>query len=356
MADESKTEEATERRLGQAREEGNTPGSPEASVFATVLAAAIVSMAGILPLGREIGISLGLLWETLGTTSITSGSDIAEIVLRISSAVGMSLALVLVCFTVIGLAAYFSQGSAIASSSRIAFKFSRLSPAQGFARIFGMRNIAQAAKAIVKLTVIVAVLWFVSRREIATITTTMEMELAEALRAMLRMSTESLVKFAVICAVIFGADLAYARYKWRAELRMTKQEVKEDHKSTEGDMHFKARRRFIGRARIRRRILAGVPKATMVIVNPTHYAVALRYIEGDTSAPEVVSKGRDLIALKIKALALELGIPVREDKLLARALHDRVEIGQMIPKEFYKAIAEIIILLRKKAPAVSERA
>jgi flagellar biosynthetic protein FlhB len=135
---------------------------------------------------------------------------------------------------------------------------------------------------------------------------------------------------------------------WRRDLRMTKQEVKDELKQTEGDPLVKMRLRSLQRDRSRKRMMAAVPRATLVIANPTHYSVALRYVREEGGAPLVVAKGKDLIALKIRHIAEENGIPVYEDKALARALYAAVEVERMIPAEFYKAVAGIILFLASR--------
>jgi len=129
---------------------------------------------------------------------------------------------------------------------------------------------------------------------------------------------------------------------------MTRQEVKDEHKQAEGDPILKARRLSLARERSRRRMIASVPNATLIVANPTHYAVALRYLRGEDSAPLVLAKGRDLIALKIRSVGEEHGVPVIEDRPLARSLHDAVEVDQLIPPEFYRAVAELLHYLQSR--------
>jgi flagellar biosynthetic protein FlhB len=132
---------------------------------------------------------------------------------------------------------------------------------------------------------------------------------------------------------------------WQRNLRMTRQEIKDELKQSDGDPIVKARMRSLARDRLRKRMIAAVPRATLVVANPTHYAVALRYVREEGGAPLVVAKGKDLIALRIRQVAEEHGIPVIEDRLLARSLYDAVEVDRLIPPEFYKAVAQIIFFL-----------
>jgi flagellar biosynthetic protein FlhB len=145
--------------------------------------------------------------------------------------------------------------------------------------------------------------------------------------------------------VLVAADLIWARLRWQRSLRMSRQEIKDEHKQIEGDPMVKARLRSLAQDRTRKRMLAAVPRATVVIANPTHFAVALRYERDENPAPLVVAKGQDLIALKIREIAEANGIPVIEDKPLARSLYDSVEVDRMIPAEFYRAVAQILFYL-----------
>jgi flagellar biosynthetic protein FlhB len=153
---------------------------------------------------------------------------------------------------------------------------------------------------------------------------------------------------ALLSSIIAVVDIFITRRNWLEQIRMTKQEMKEEIKQNEGDLQFKARLRALARARIKRRMLQNVQKATLVVANPTHYSVAMRYVRGEDSAPRVVAKGTDALALKIREIAERHNIPVVEDRLLARTLYDATEVDQLIPPDFYKAVAEIIIFLNRK--------
>ena len=156
------------------------------------------------------------------------------------------------------------------------------------------------------------------------------------------MASRLVATMAVAAVVLVAADIVWSRVYWQRELRMTRQEVKDELKQADGDPIVKARLRSLARDRMRKRMMAAVPRATLVIANPTHFAVALRYVREEGGAPLVIAKGQDLIALKIREIADEHGIPVIEDKALARSLYKAVEVDKMIPPEFYKAVAEIV--------------
>ena len=157
---------------------------------------------------------------------------------------------------------------------------------------------------------------------------------------------------AAASALVVVGDIVWTRMQWLRDLRMTKQEIKDEAKQSEGDPMVKARLRSIALDRARKRMMAQVPRATMVIANPTHYAIAIRYVREEGGAPIVVAKGQDLIALKIREIAEKAGVPVLEQKLLARSMYDLVEVDQAIPPEFYRAVAELIHFLSRKNPGL----
>jgi flagellar biosynthesis protein FlhB len=165
--------------------------------------------------------------------------------------------------------------------------------------------------------------------------------------AILTIAMKLLAGLAIATLMIVGADLLWARIHWRNELRMTRQELKEELKESEGDPLVKARMKSLARDRRRRSMIAAVPRATLVIANPTHYAVALRYVREEGGAPHVLAKGKDLLALMIRQIAEQHEIPVFEDKALARSMYDAVEVDRMIPAEFYRAVAELIHIVQR---------
>jgi len=165
------------------------------------------------------------------------------------------------------------------------------------------------------------------------------------------MAVQIVTVIVAVMAVIAAADLVWSRFHWRQELRMTRQEVKDELKQSEGDPIVKSRLRSLARDRARRRMMTEVPKATLVIANPTHYAIALRYVREEHSAPVVLAKGTDLVALKIREIAEANGIPVFEDVALARSMYKQVSVDSVIPPQFYQAVAELVRAVQaSKAP------
>ena len=234
------------------------------------------------------------------------------------------------------------QGLPTLSWSRVAPKLSKLSPASGAKRLFGMQALVEFAKTLAKLTVVVTVAVMVLKPHLVALGTLVAVAPAEIGNATggLVMALVKAVAIPVGALALF--DLIYQRRTWFAKLKMSLQELKDEHKDSEGDPKIKAKIRQIAMQRSRRRMMAAVPEATVIITNPTHYAIALKYDHGSMGAPVVVAKGVDTLALKIRTVATEAGVPLVENRPLARALYASAEIGRPIPTDHYAAVAEII--------------
>lgn len=266
------------------------------------------------------------------------------VALDVLAAVGPIVAV----FMVAGAGASIIQNAPVPVLKRIMPDFSRISPSSGLRRLFGSAGLAEMAKTLLRVTAFLLCA--------AMVTTIVRPELQNAYFSdpslLLELSRKAALTIVsallAVSMLLLALDLPTVRGFWRKELRMTQQELKDEHKDSEGDPHIKGRRRAIAKARAGRRNLAAVKNATVVIANPTHYAVAIRYNREQGGAPMVVAKGLDLIALEIRRIAEEISVPVIEDKVLARSLYAKVEVDQMIPIEFYRAVAEILIRLQAR--------
>jgi flagellar biosynthetic protein FlhB len=233
---------------------------------------------------------------------------------------------------------------------RIAPTLSRIALDKGWSRVFGTAGQVEFLKSCFKIGVAGSVGLIFLQGSGAEFLAVMHSDASTLPEAIRRMATDVILLVLVLTCALVAADLLWSRFSWVRDLRMTPQEVKDEVKDTDGNPFLKARIRSLQRDRARRRMIQAVPRATLVIANPTHYAVALRYIKGETQAPKVLAKGRDLIALKIREIAEAHEIPVIEDKRLARSLYDSAELDRLIPPEFYRAVAEIILFLQGRRP------
>jgi len=231
-------------------------------------------------------------------------------------------------------------------------QFSRISPLAGVKRVFGKEAFVGFAKGLLKILIVGAVATLVLWAERDRLEGLARMQAGATLAAVLHLSLKLLGGVLAVYAFLAAGDAVYQRLSWLQRQRMSKRELKEEYKETEGNPEIKAKLKQIRAARVRRRMMAAVPTATVVIANPTHYAVALRYERG-MAAPVCVAKGVDALALRIRALAAEHGVAVVENPPLARALHAGVEIDREIPVEHYRAVAEVIgaILRLRRRPA-----
>lgn len=342
---ESKTEPASEKKIRDAIEKGNVPFSREAGTFAS-LVSIIIILSFFLSSGvLDLTLSLERFVDNPGGWSLESSADAILIFQSIGLDAGRMIIPVVVLLTLAGLASSFLQNPPSVVVDRIQPDFSRISPTKGWKRIFGIQGQVEFLKATFKLVALGAVGFFSLRLALYDMLGAIHSEpsaLPEITRA-IAMRMLSAVTVAML--VLVAADLVWSRIHWHQELRMSRQEAKDELKQLDGDPIVKQRLRSIARDRARKRMIAAVPRATVVIANPTHYAVALRYVPEEGGAPLVLAKGQDLIALKIRQIAEEHGIPVIEDKLLARSLYKSVDVDKMIPGEFYKAVAEIIHFL-----------
>ena len=352
---ESKTQEPTEKKIRDALDQGKIPVSREASVFAS-MAALMVIQAFLIGQGvQELLPTLKSLIDDPDGFRLSTGADAQNLLTVVGlQAMHFMLPLVLVLI-VFGLAASLLQNSPRLVLERIQPDFSRISPAKGWNRLFGTQGLVEFAKAIFKLVTVSVVVGFVLRSSEARAFEAMYTDPVALPEMILTIAMRIVSAICIATIVLVAMDLAWSRFHWRRELRMTRQELKDEHKQAEGDPLIKARLRSLARDRSRQRMIASASKATLVIANPTHYAVALRYERDENPAPLVLAKGMDAIALKIRAVAEENRIPVVENKALARALYDAVQVDQVIPPEFFRPVAEMIYFLQSKTSPRSEK-
>lgn len=342
---ESKTEEPTEKKVRDAEERGNTPSSKEAPIFASIAATLI----GLVFLVRSsAGAATQFLAAFLSDPAgfdISTSKNTSTLLVHAALQAAMFIGPLLLLFMIFGLCASFLQHPPQLALDRITPQFSRISPAAGWKRIFGLQGFMEFAKSLAKFIAIAVVTWLILKSDKSTVMTAMLQDPSTIPEMILSIAIRLLSAACVATIVIVTVDLVWTRQSWRRSLRMTKQEIKDEHKQAEGDPILKARRLSLARDRARNRMMANVPRATMVVANPTHYAIALRYVQEEGGAPLVLAKGTDLIALKIREIAEANDIPVIEDRALARSLHAAVQIDQMIPPEFYKVVAELLCMV-----------
>ncbi|MGO4480524.1 flagellar biosynthesis protein FlhB [Rhizobium sp. 2TAF27] len=345
MADDdkdSKTEAPTAKKRTDAAEKGNTPFSRELSIFATILAT-FIYLVFFLPesVGRMTE-TLRDIFEQPDQWKIETGPDILALFVRLGWASAALLAPAFILSMVFGIASSVFQNLPTPVLERIRPQASRISPVKGWTRLFSLPGLIEFAKSLFKVVVVGVILFFVLRSEYFSSIDAMFSDPQTILVRMMTAMRKIIIVMLIATAIVAIADLFWTRHHWFTELKMTRHEVKEENKQAQGDPFVKSRQRSLMRDRARRRMIANVHRATLVIANPTHYAVALRYAREENDAPVVLAKGQDLIALKIREIAEQNGIPVFEDPPLARSMFAQVSVDSVIPSVFYKAVAELI--------------
>ena len=261
---------------------------------------------------------------------------------------------VMLSAVVAGVVGHLGQTGLIWAPSKLVPDFAKVNPLPAFGRLFGPDSLVNFLKAFAKLVAVATVAWITIQPRAATLVTLGRLEPAAILPVAMDWLKALAIAVLIVFAVIALGDYLWQRFRFTERLKMSREEVKEETKDTEGDPLIKAKLRQKRMQAAKRRITQAVPKATLVVMNPTHYAVALRYVRGETPAPICVAKGVDALALRIKAIALEHDIAVIEDPPLARALYATMEIDEVIPREHYEAVAKIVGLVlgvgRRRAP------
>ncbi len=344
MADEDKsqqTEAPTAKRLEQARESGDIVKSTEVTAFVLLAGGTLaIAMFGRSP-AVEIAKLLSMFIEQPEQMAV-DGAGLASM----SRGLLLHLALILAPFMGVmvaaSLAGHVLQGRPTLNPERLAPDFSKLSIPKGLARIFGAEGWMNLLKGLVKIAIVGMAIWTQLWPERGMLEAILTQSPDGVVGDMSHLLFKVLIASLAALLVIAGLDYFMQRFRFMQRNRMSKQEIKEEYRQNEGDPAIKAKVRQIRQERSRKRMMAAVPEATVVIMNPTHFAVALKYESGKMAAPICVAKGVDALALRIRAVAEEHDVPVIENPPLARALHASIEIDEAVPPEHYKAVAQII--------------
>jgi flagellar biosynthesis protein FlhB len=345
---DSKTEEPTEKRLHDAVERGDVPVSREIPFFASLFAYLLAATFIVPTTAPDLVATLMRFIDDPSGWRLERSSDVVALARMLGTAAAGFLGPTLLLVMAFGLGGTLFQNAPRVVPSRILPDLARLSLARGATRLFGPRGWTEILKSALKLAAVglaVAILLAAQRYALSS---SMFVDIADLPARLLSLCASAIAAILLAVLLIAGADFSWTRIHWRRDLRMSRQELKEEVRQAEGDRMIKARLRSLRLDRSRKRMLQAVPRATMVVVNPTHYAVALRYVREEGGAPLVLAKGAELIALRIREIAMEHAIPIIEDMPLARALYDAVAVDCVIPPEFYRAVAEIVHLLQQK--------
>lgn len=347
---ESKTEEATPRKLADARKKGDVAKSPDvAAAMSLSGAAAVILLFGgwfATSIAEQLLPFIAAPHAMLGGLHAGAGVEIGALALW---AIAPFLGVVMLATIVGGVGGNVAQSGLIFTVEKLKPQWSKVSPLKGFKRIFGPDGLVQFLKTFIKLLAVGLICWLVLRPHLrdlelmAAMPPALILPLARDLALALMLSTIIFLGFTA------GADFLWQKHRFAERMKMTKEELKEDYKQSEGDPHIKAKLKQIRARRSRQRMMQNVPDATVIVTNPTHYSVALRYEPGEGDpAPICVAKGVDALALRIREVAREHNVPVVENIPLARALYAAVEIDETIPREHFEAAAKVIGFVMQK--------
>jgi len=345
---ESKTEEASPQKLEEARKKGDVAKSADVAPALSLLGATAVVIMG----GGYFATSIGeafmpfIASPHLLIGGLEAGAGV-EIGMNAVWAVAPFLGAVMLATIVGGVGGNVFQSGFLFSAEKMKPKWDKVSPMAGFKRIFGPDGLMQFAQTFAKLIAVSVICWMVLKphaREFENMAAMSPLTILPLARDLMIAVMSSVLVFLGLGA---GADFVWQKMRFAKRMRMSKEELKEEYKNTEGDPHVKAKLKQIRMQRSRQRMMQNVPKATVIVTNPTHYSVALRYEEGD-AAPVCVAKGVDALALRIREVAREHDVPIVENVPLARALYAAVDIDETIPREHFEAAAKVIGFVMQK--------
>lgn len=338
---DQKTEQPTEKRLHEAEERGQFAKSPELMVLFT-LAAALGALAFVLPtIARDLAEYATNIFTAFPGITLTNDTALAQLqgVLRVY---GQAFLPVLVATTGAALLAGSVQSGFQIASKSVNVKPENLNPVAGFTRLFSKSTLVRGGLDLLKLAAIGAVLVAGARTLLQDPLFTAPVEAAYLGQFLHQASLAFLTRLLFALGIVAALSFAWEKYKTNRDLMMTRQEVTDERKNSEGDAHMKAAMRRLARRMLQKQMLAAVPTADVVVTNPTHYAVALKYERGRDQAPVVLAKGENRFALRIRELAAAHGVPTVENRPVARLLYSVGRVGEGIPPELYQAVAEIL--------------
>ncbi len=344
--DREKTEQASPKKREDARKKGQVPTSRDVSSAMMILVVVLVFKG----LGASFFTNIkSIMAQTFSSLSMAPMTESAftDLMRQGMTSVFFIVGPIIGLMTLFGGLSVVVQHGILWTADPILPQFSRIDPLAGFKRIFSVTALANLTKTILKFLIIGFVAYKVFDEELPTVITMTQLSLPEIVNMTGEVLGGLVLKLGFVVAVIGAADYGFQRWEHERKLKMSKQEVKDEMKQAEGTPLVKSRIRSLQREMAKKRMMADVPTADVIVTNPTHLAVALRYKATDMGAPTVVAKGAGYVAEKIKAIAAEHGVPLVENKPVARSLFKTVEIGQEIPSGIYRAVAEILAYVYK---------
>ncbi len=351
--DSSKTEDPTQRKLEESRRKGQVPLSREASTWLLLLTSTVVTATMMGTVFNNLTFDMQRYLSEAHNLP-TGPGGIAQV---LSDAVMGSLWLTMPVFLILIVAALLgplAQVGILFAPELIKPDLQKISPIKGMQRLFSIKSVIEFIKGVVKIVVVSIVTYVVLIPYLQGVEHFVGLNFAVLLAELLEIVVRLLIAITIVMFLFAGLDVVYQRFDFYKRMRMTQQELKDEYRQTEGDPTTRARLKQLRMERARQRMMQNVPKADVVITNPTHFAVALQYKSDEMLAPKVIAKGADDVAARIRAVATEHKIEIVENPPLARALFDKVDLDQIIPPELYKAVAEVITYVFKKTGKIKK--
>jgi flagellar biosynthesis protein FlhB len=344
MSDEdqsTKSEDPTAKRLSEARSKGNVPSSNEIKSWAILMGGAVALYSLFPRLAVDINAMATKFVESPHSFEV-SPPGLQNLFAGVGVDLIFAMIPILLLLIILAVLSNLMQVGLLWAPSKIKPEFSKLSPISGAKKLFGPKGWVEFIKGITKILVVGAIAFGLSLPLLSDISLVPTMEIPTVVEKLQAIAIEMTVATVVVMTAIALLDFAWQKYNHTQELKMSPQEVKDEHKQSEGDPLVKSKIRQIRMERAQQRMMAAVPEADVVVTNPTHYAVALQYKMSEMTAPILVAKGMDTLAFRIREVAEENDIPIVENAPVARALYAAVELDEEIPDEHYMAVAEII--------------
>lgn len=345
MSDEEdksqKTEQPTPRRLEKAREDGQVTISKEVGHWFMLATFAALLVYSLPYASRRLSHIMEYFFDHASQILVTPAT-LSSLIATTLFSVGKLLAMPLLFLMCAAVVAGLIQTKGIVSLKSMEPKLSKISPFEGFKRLFGVKALVEFAKNLVKLTILLVISYFIMRPEFDKLHQLPQLSALGILQETTMVLLKLLIVILSIITVIAALDYAYQKYKFIQDLKMSKQELKEEYKEMEGNPHIKGKLRQLRLEKANQRMMSDVPESTVILTNPTHYAVALKYNMDTMDTPILVAKGIDTIALKIREVGEENDIPILENPPLTRAIYGNVTVGDEIPKAYFEAVARVI--------------
>ncbi len=340
-AAQEKTEQPTGKKISEAKSEGQVAKSIEISSAAILMAALLIFLFGSSRMFWSLSDFMGGMFKNCCSLSMEPESLQTFVSVVFDQILSITMPIMLLIL-VVGMAANIFQTGFMLNSKPFEVKFSKFNPISGMKKIVSLKSLVEVFKDFIKFSIIGGIAYLMMKNELEQFPSLMQLNVIDIFNFITSLSLKICFCICLALIVLAITDLIYQRWQYNKDQMMTKQEVKEEHKQSEGDPKVKGKIKQIQLQTAMRRMMQDVPDADVVVTNPTHLAIALKYDPNNMMAPSVIAKGAGLIAEKIKQIAEEHEIPIVENKPLARTLYKVVEIGTFIPIELYRAVAEIL--------------